>query len=129
MVQLLTSSAERVAQERQLLGRLLGMYTEQRELYRQVLDLSRQQRDLVRDGAPLGEVRTILERKKHCLETVRRLELTEQTSKETWRRGRPGWSAASRAQLHRTLADLGQLIEDILACEEENDRELLQQCP
>ncbi len=125
----LTTSAERAATERQLLGRLLGMYGEQRGLYEQVLELSRRQRDLVRRDAPLSEIRAVLQRKKDCLETIRRLELTEHGSKDHWRRGRPGWSAAGRAQLHRTLADLGQMIEDILACEEENDRELLQQCP
>jgi len=129
MVSLLTSSAERAATERQLLDRLLGMYGEQRRLYEQVLELSRTQQQLVRDGAPLGEVRAVLDQKKRRLETVRRLELTEHDSKDSWRAGRPGWSAAGRAQLHRTLVDLGQMIEDILACEEENDRELLQQCP
>lgn len=129
MASLLTSSAERATTERQLLDRLLGMYGEQRRLYEQVLELSRRQRELVSAGAPLGEIRPLLERKKRYLENVRRLELTEHASKENWRSGRPGWSAAGRAQLHRTLVDLGQMIEDILACEEENDREFLQQCP
>lgn len=129
MAPMLTTNAEQTLTEQQLLDRLLGLYGEQRALYEQVLDLSRGQRDLVRGGAPLSEIRALLERKKRCLETIRRLEQTEDQTKEHWRRGRPGWSAAGRARLHRTLAELGQMIEDILACEEENDRELLHQCP
>ncbi len=43
----LISSADRMALERQLLDRLLGLYAEQKELYGEVLDISRNQRELV----------------------------------------------------------------------------------
>lgn len=123
MAPLLTTSVEQ-----QLLDSLLGTYDRQRRLYQDVLEISRQQRDLVRNGAPLSQIRALLQRKRQHLDTIRGLEMQANQNKNRWRQGRPGWSPASRARLHRTLADLGQVIEDILACEEENDVELLQQC-
>jgi len=128
MAPLPATSAELAARERRLLDRLIGLYVEQLRLYREVLDLSRRQRDLVRDGAPLAEVRALLAAKKRRLETIRHLDATEAGSREEWRRGRRGWSAEGRTRLHRALESVGQVIEEILACEEENDRELLQQC-
>jgi hypothetical protein len=123
-----TTSVDRRATERELLDRLLGMYTEQQALYGEILELSRRQREQVRQGAPLVSIRALLQRKQQLLDTVRRLELAERSSKDRWQRGRSGWTAAGRTSLHRKLEDVGQIIEDILACEEENDLELLQQC-
>ncbi len=128
MAQLLTTSAERNAAERRLLDRLLGLYTEQQRIYGEVLDISRRQRDLVHDGAPLARIRSLLDAKKTRLATINRLEATEESSKQKWRQGRRDWSAESRTTLHRALESVGMVIEEILACEEENDRELLQQC-
>jgi hypothetical protein len=128
MAPLLSTSAETTTQERRLLDRLLGLYAEQERLYGEVLDLSRRQRDLVRSGAPLPEVRAVLEQKKARLETIGRLDLTEARSKDQWRAGRRDWSADGRTRLHGALEQVGRLIEEILACEEENDRELLHQC-
>jgi len=123
-----TTSAERALLERRLLGRLLGLYTEQQRIYGEVLDLSRRQRDLVQEGEPLARIRRILDAKRTRLATINRLELTEESSKNEWRQGRRQWSADSRVSLHRALESVGNIIEEILACEEENDRELLQQC-
>lgn len=128
MVLLPTTSAECAAHERQLLDRLLGLYSAQQRLYGEVLDLSRRQRALVHEGAPLPRIRSLLDAKRSRLATINRLEATEETSKQQWRLGRREWSAESRATLHRALESVGQVIEEILACEEENDRELLQQC-
>jgi len=113
-------------QERRLLDRLLGLYAEESRLYGEVLDLSRRQRDAIRQGAPLAEVRTFLARKKTCLETIGRLESIETRNKSQWRDGRGRWSAAGRARLHGALRDVEHLIEQILACEEESDRALLE---
>ena len=123
-----TTGAERALQERRLLDRLLGLYTEQKRLYGEVLDLSRRQRDLVQEGEPLARIRSILDAKRTRLATINRLELTEETSKNEWRQGRRQWSADSRVSLHRALESVGNVIEEILACEEESDRELLHQC-
>ena len=123
-----TTSAERTLQEHRLLDRLLGLYTEQQRLYGEVLDLSRRQRELVRQGEPLARIRSLLDAKRTRLATINRLEMTEESSKDAWRRGRRQWSADSRVSLHRALESVGNVIEEILACEEENDRELLQQC-
>ena len=128
MVSQSITSAEPMMRERRLLDRLLGMYSEQQRLYGEVLDLSRRQRDLVRDGRPLASIRTVLDAKKSRLSTIQRLELTEENSKQEWRQGRRQWSAESRTSLHRALESVGNVIEEILACEEENDRELLHQC-
>ena len=128
MVPLPITSAERNAAERHLLDRLLGLYSEQQRIYGEVLDISRHQRELVQDGAPLARIRSLLDAKKTRLATINRLEATEESSKQRWRQGRREWSAESRATLHGALESVGQVIEEILACEEENDRELLQQC-
>ncbi len=111
-----------------LLDHLLGNYGDQQRLYREVLELSRRQLALVRAGAPIGEVRAVLAAKKARLDVIGRLDAGAADHRLSWRRGRSGWSAAGRARLHRALTEVGQIIEDILACEEENDRELLQQC-
>lgn len=123
-----TTSPEASSQEQQLLGRLLRLYGAQQRLYAEVLDLSRQQRDMVRQGKPLKEIRAVLEAKKNRLAAVARLDRDELTTREAWRRGRREWTANGRAQLHQALTAVGQAIEEILACEEENDRELLQHC-
>ncbi len=127
MAPLLSTSAELAARERRLLNRLLSLYGEQERLYGEVLDLSREQRDLIREGVPLGRIRGLLAGKKSRLETISRMDVTEAESKDHWRRGRSSWSAGSRARLHRAIDSVGRVIEDILACEEENDRELLHQ--
>lgn len=128
MVSQSTTSAELTSRERRLLDRLLGLYNEQSRLYREVLDLSRRQRDMVQTGEPLPRIRAVLEAKKSRLATISRLEMTEETSKQEWRQGRRNWSAESRTSLHRALESVGNVIEEILVCEEENDRELLQHC-
>lgn len=127
MAPLSTTSPEAPVQERQLLARLLGLYAAQRRLYGEVLELSRRQLDLVRGGAPLAEIRGLLAAKKARLETIGRLDGGESASREAWRLGRHRWTADGRAQLHRALGEVGCVIEEILACEEENDRALLHQ--
>lgn len=122
------TSTERRHVEHELLDRLLGMYDAQQGLYQEVLALSHRQRELVRQNAPLTEIRALLARKRDHLATIRRLELAEHRSKDHWQRERTTWSASGRTRLHRKLEDLGRLIEQILACEEENDLEFLQQC-
>jgi hypothetical protein len=124
----LTTSPEATPQERQLLSRLLGLYETQQRLYGEVLTLSRRQRDLVSAGAPLGEIRTLLEAKKARLEAISRLDTNEATTRSAWRQGRRQWTVNGRTQLHQALTAVGRTIEDILACEEENDRELMQHC-
>jgi len=79
----------------------------------------------VRNGGTMSQVRRILEEKKRCLDLVARLELTERDAKQAWERGRAGWSVAGKARLHRTLAEVTDLIEEVLACEEQNDLELI----
>jgi hypothetical protein len=121
-----TTNADRSAGERALLDRLLALYAEQQRLYGEVLALSRRQGELVRAGAPLERIRGILQAKMACLSAIDRLETTAETSKRQWRQGRRQWSAEGRASLHRALEAVGEVIEEILACEEETDRELLQ---
>lgn len=125
MALLPSTSADHGMQERRILGRLLGLYEEQRGVYQQVLHLSRRQGDTVRAGGSLAEVRRILGEKKRCLDLVARLEMTERDAKRDWEKGRRLWSSAGKARLHGTLAEITDLIEEILACEEKNDMELI----
>jgi len=123
----MTTITDPATQERRLLDRLLGLYDEERRLYLEVLTLSRRQGEAIRGGAPVGDIRRLLSRKKSCLETIGRLELTEGQKKSQWRQGRANWSPVVRARLHDALQDVGQLIETILECEEANDRALMEQ--
>ncbi|MFN2370658.1 MAG: hypothetical protein ABR506_05810 [Candidatus Krumholzibacteriia bacterium] len=125
MAPLPSSTAERGRDEGRLLERLLGLYAEEHEVYGRVLELSRQQGRIVRTGGHLAEVRRVLEQKKACLDLVARLELTERGSKAAWEQGRRSWSPAGQARLHAALCGVTALIEDILACEEENDLEMI----
>lgn len=119
-------STKAPTRETVLLQRLLGLYVEERQIYSQVLALSHRQGDLVKQGAPLTEVRRVLEKKKNCLEIIGRLELTEQASKTEWEQGRHSWSVQSRTRLHEALQDVTRLIEEILICEEKNDVYLME---
>ena len=126
MASLTTTITDPAALERRLLDRLLSLYDEERRLYVEVLNLSRRQGEAIRGGAPIAEIRRLLSRKKACLETIGRLELTEGQNKVQWRQGRGNWSPAGRARLHDALQDVGQLIESILECEQANDRALME---
>ncbi len=121
-----TTAGDMLGQEKRLLDRLLVLYTQEQGVYREVLELSRRQGEIVASGGTVEQVRRVLERKNACLEAIRHLEGTEQQAKAAWETGRDGWSAAARARLHQALQEVGQLIEEILLCEEANDRHLLQ---
>lgn len=113
--------------EGELLQRLLGLYAEERQIYGQVLELSRRQGEIVRAGGSLGDVRRVLEKKKKCLEIISRLELMEKRNKQEWERRRQEFSRGNRLQLQQALNQVSGLIEEILACEERNDLELIEQ--
>ncbi len=110
-----------------LLDRLLGLYEEECALYGQVLQLSREQGEAVSQGGSLASVRRILERKKGCLDLIRRLELTEHRTKVAWEKGRSDWSTAGRRRLHDAVQEVAVLIEEILVAEEKNDLILIDQ--
>ncbi len=111
--------------ERELLGRLLSLYEEEARVYARVLELSRRQGEAVRQGAPFAEIRRLLEQKKGCLDLIARLERGEAATKREWETRRAAMSAEGRARLRTALDRVGGLIEGIIACEEQNDRELL----
>ena len=72
-------------------------------------------------------MRRVLEQKKKCLETISRLERMEQRNKQEWERRRHGFSRSGRLRLQQALDGVSGLIEEILACEEQNDMELIEQ--
>ena len=121
------SSTPEMMQDREtlLLRRLLGLYQEEIQIYVQVLELSREQGALIRKGSHITEIRRVLEKKKNCLNIIGRLEATERAAKHEWDVGRGEWSARGRTQLHEALGQVGDLIEQILSSEEENDMQLI----
>jgi hypothetical protein len=114
------------AGEEPLLARLLGLYGRQMEVYQRILELSRQQGVLVRRGASLPDVRRILQEKRECLDQIAALDRADGGARALWRQGHHEWSAGGRARIHQLLQEVGALIEEILVCEEENDRCLLE---
>jgi hypothetical protein len=119
--------SESTAQLDPPLERLLGLYAQQKQLYQRILQLSREQGKLVQQGGSLRQVRQILERKRECLDQIACLQQEPGGVRSLLEQGREHWSAAGRARLHRDLQEVGALIEEILLCEEENDRYLLEQ--
>jgi hypothetical protein len=127
MVQMHSSLPNKASRETELLNRLLGLYSEEQQLYTKVLHLSQRQGQIIDRGAPLADVRTILEQKKSCLDVISRLEATEHNHRQEWEINRTRFSARSRNLLHAALQEVSTLIEEILACEENNDLKLIQQ--
>lgn len=122
-----SSLPDTTCRETEILNRLLGLYSEEQQLYTRVLHLSNKQGEIIGRGAPLSEVRMILEQKKNCLDVISRLEATEQGNRNEWEINRTQYSAKSRNLLHAAQQQVGSLIEDILICEENNDLKLIQQ--
>ncbi len=112
--------------EAEVLRGLLSLYQDEQQIYAQVLELSRRQGEALEQGASMQEIRGLLETKKNCLNTIRRLETTQADSKLAWERGRKSWSVGGRARLNSALTTVGRIIEEILACEERNDMTLIQ---
>lgn len=108
-----------------LVGRLLDLYRHELEIYRRVLSLSHRQGDVVRQGGSFREVRTVLEEKNRCLAVIARLEKDETASRTAWERDRNSLSSGDRSRVHRALQAVADLIEEILACEEKNDNDLI----
>jgi len=114
------------AREGRLLADLLSLYAEEVRLYQQILALSRQQGATVRRGGDLREIQAILEQKQECLEVINRLEKADGGARSLWENGKEKWSSEGQARLHTVLRQVSSLIEQILSCEEETDRYLLQ---
>ena len=122
-----STSPEPGGTERAALARLLRFYAQEEELYARILAFAEQQEEIVRTGAAIGEIRGLLERKQDCLDEVGRIETAEHATRTAWEREHGAWSADGRAQLLAARARITTLIEEILACEERNDRELIAQ--
>ncbi len=113
--------------EAEILGSLLRLYEDEKQIYGQVLEVARQQGEALLRGDSLQKIRQLLETKKNCLDTIRRLEMTEVRNKQAWENGRNSWSTMGRAKLNVSLRTVGRVIEEILNCEERNDMILLEQ--
>ncbi len=113
--------------EARILGTLVRLYEDEKLIYGQVLEVARKQGEALQQGAALPDIRQLLEKKKNCLDTIRRLEMTEKNTKLAWERGRDSWSSAGRARLNLALRTVGRVIEEILICEERNDMILIEQ--
>ncbi len=127
MAQLASTNADRIATERRVLDKLMGLYQQESQIYNQVLELSRKQGQIISSQSSFSQVRRVLQEKKECLARISRLEELERPSRELWRDGRRNWSAVARAQMHKVLQEIGNTIEEILKCEEQNDQLLLEQ--
>jgi len=126
MAQHPATSDHLVAQETQLLERLLRLYAEERRIYSEVLSLSRRQGELVRHGEGIHKMHRILVAKQKHLDDIAHLEEADRTAREAWREHRERWSGTASARLHAAIQEVGSLIEEILLSEEENDRLLLE---
>jgi hypothetical protein len=110
-----------------LLSKLLSLYAEEKRIYQRILQLTRQQGQIVRSGGEIRDVRRILEQKRDCLDSIARLEGAEGSNRRSWEEGRDRWSGSARARLQSAIQEVANLVEAILASEEQNDRLLLAQ--
>lgn len=127
MARPLTSSPDPTSRQERVLGTLLQLYSEERRIYEQVLALSRQQGELIRSGGRIQELRRILEHKRDRLDTIAQMEAESSDARSFWDTDRQSWSATAQGQLHQVLRQVGSVIEQVLLCEEGNDRWLLEQ--
>ena len=121
------TSPERRQAESDLLERLLGLYAQEEQLYTRVLALAAQQYEVIHSGSAIAAIRRILARKQSCLEEIGRLEAEESAARADWERRHGVWSPAGWSRLLAGRARITALIEEILVCEERNDRELIAQ--
>ncbi len=126
MAQSTSMGADPLAREDSLLARLLGLCEAELREYRILLELSRRQQEVINRGGDFGAFRRLLEDKRERLDAIARLEEAEAPARTQWEDGRHQWSARARARLHWALQEVSGLIEEILLCEEENDRLLLE---
>jgi len=106
---------------------LLQLCEDERRLYERVLEHARRQGEIVRQGGGLAALRRILGAKRACLEEIARLEAAQGVVRANAAGGPDAWSPSDQARLHVARARIATLVEEILACEDRNDRELLDQ--
>jgi len=105
-----------------LLEGLIHIYGRERALYQDVLRLSHEQIELVRNGEGLPGIRRVLDAKRERLDEISRLEESSAAARQEWERLRTGLGGPQPARLQQSLQAVGELIEQILQVEVENDR-------
>ena len=105
-----------------LLDGLIETYGRERVLYREVLQLSREQAALVERGEGLAGIRRLLDAKRERLDEIARLERGSTAARAEWERVRHVRSGVQPVRLQQSLQAVGELIEQILQVETENDR-------
>jgi flagellar biosynthesis/type III secretory pathway chaperone len=109
-----------------LLQRLLELYEQEQRIYGRVLDLSQEQGEIIRSDGAFEKLKGVLTRKRECLDAISSLEQSRSRDRTAWLASRDDWSGPRKAALQRSLQRVTSLIEEILRCEEENDRILLE---
>ncbi len=87
--------------------------------YAELEDLSRRQQELLAGGAGLAEVRSLLERKRTLLDSIRTEEARVAEAKSWWSRVRGDLPAHETRELLRVLDGVSARIERALALESE----------
>ncbi len=101
---------------------LLDLYESERTMYQEILELSRRQSEAIRQGKPLADIRTLLDRKRTMLDMITHMEAQHQSARQTWQESRHRIQGELVARMQRILATVGDLLEEILRIEAENDR-------
>jgi hypothetical protein len=101
---------------------LLDLYESERTMYQEILELSRRQSEAIRQGKPLGDIRTLLDRKRTMLDMIAHMENQHQQARRNWAESRHRIQGEMVARMQRVLASVGDLLEEILRIEAENDR-------
>jgi len=122
-----STGAEVARQRERQLQDLLDLYGRERRLYGSVLELSRRQGELIRQQADLPAIRELLEHKRHYLDQVNDLESVQAEALAYWQHRRTLLSGPLVVQLQQALQEVGDVIEQILQLEAENDHLFLQQ--
>jgi flagellar biosynthesis/type III secretory pathway chaperone len=126
MAQAYSTGADCDSGQEGLLRRLLELYEEEQRIYERVLDLCREQGEIIRRDGAFDRLKGVLARKRECLDAISSLERSRSRDRNAWLASRDSWSGPRKAALQRSLQRVTSLIEEILRCEEENDRILLE---
>ncbi len=104
-----------------VLRRLIDVYQEERELYHQIRDHVQRQRKLIEERASYAEINKELLRKRNLLLDIESFEKQIRGERSLWQQRKHELDGALAGRLMSLLAEVSNLVEEIIALERENE--------
>ena len=104
-----------------VLRRLIDVYLDERDLYARIRRHVQTQRDLIEARAGYGEINEQLVIKRDLLLEIEGLEGRIRDERSIWQQRKHELDGALAGSLMHLLADISQLVEEIISMERENE--------